>query len=184
MTNFTKKAIKETFVELLEEHPLSDITIKNIVEKCGINRNSFYYHYNDLPDLIEEIVKEDAEGIIKKYPSVKSIVECYDALIEFASQHKRAIMHIFKSVNREMFENYLMEVSEYLVRSYIEMAISGTNIGESSRQNLTDYYKCVCFGLVIEWLNKGMKEEYAQEFRKILVMRKDLALEIAKGLQD
>ena len=93
-------------------------------------------------------------------------------------------MHIFKSVNREMFENYLMEVSEYFVRSYIEMAVSGTNIGESSRQNLTDYYKCVCFGLVIEWLNKGMKEEYAQEFRKILVMRKDLAPEIAKGLQD
>ena len=160
MANFTKKAIKETFVELLEEHPLSDITIKDIVEKCGINRNSFYYHYHDLPDLIEEIVKEDAEGIIKKYPSVKSIVECYDALIEFASQHKRAIMHIFKSVNREMFENYLMEVSEYLVRSYIEMAVSGTSIGESSRQNLTDYYKCVCFGLIIEWLNKGMKEEY------------------------
>ena len=184
MANFTKKAIKETFVELLEEHPLSDITIKDIVEECGINRNSFYYHYHDLPDLIEEIVKEDAEGIIKKYPSVKSIVECYDALIEFASQHKRAIMHIFKSVNREMFENYLMEVSEYLVRSYIEMAVSGTSIGESSRQTLTDYYKCVCFGLVIEWLNKGMKEEYAQEFRKILVMRKDLAPEIAKGLQD
>ena len=64
------------------------------------------------------------------------------------------------------------------------MAVSGTNIGESSRQNLTDYYKCVCFGLVIEWLNKGMKEEYAQEFRKILVMRKDLAPEIAKVLQD
>ena len=64
MANFTKKAIKETFVELLEEHPLSDITIKDIVEKCGINRNSFYYHYHDLPDLIEEIVKEDAEGTL------------------------------------------------------------------------------------------------------------------------
>ena len=50
MANFTKKAIKETFVELLEEHPLSDITIKDIVEKCGINRNSFYYHYHDLPE--------------------------------------------------------------------------------------------------------------------------------------
>ena len=59
-----------------------------------------------------------------------------------------------------------MEVSEYFVRSYIEMAVSGTNIGESSRQNLTDYYKCVCFGLVIEWLNKGMKEEYAQAMEK------------------
>ena len=57
MANFTQKAIKETFIALLEEHPLSDITVKNIVETCGINRNSFYYHYQDIPALIEEIVK-------------------------------------------------------------------------------------------------------------------------------
>ena len=47
MANFTQKAIKETFIALLEEHPLSDITVKNIVETCGINRNSFYYHFQD-----------------------------------------------------------------------------------------------------------------------------------------
>ena len=59
MANFTRKAIKETFIALLEERPLSDITIKDIVETCGINRNSFYYHFQDLPALIEEIVKEE-----------------------------------------------------------------------------------------------------------------------------
>ena len=43
MANFTQKAIKDTFISLLEERPLSDITVKNIVETCGINRNSFYF---------------------------------------------------------------------------------------------------------------------------------------------
>ena len=42
---------------------------QDIVEKCGINRNSFYYHYQDLPALIEEIIKEEAEAIIRKYGS-------------------------------------------------------------------------------------------------------------------
>ena len=183
MANFTKKAIKDTFIELLEDHPLSDITVKDIVEKCGINRNSFYYHYHDLPELIEEIVKEDAEEIIRKYPSVKSIVECYDAAIEFASQHRRAIMHIYKSVNREMFEGYLMEVCECLVRSYTNMAVSTENVNEESIEIIINYYKCVCFGLLIEWLNKGMKETDAQNFRKILVMRKDLILDLLRELQ-
>lgn len=183
MANFTKKAIKDTFLELLDDHPLSDITVKDIVETCGINRNSFYYHYHDLPELIEEIVKEDAEEIIRKYPSVKSIVECYDAAIEFASQHRRAIMHIYKSVNREMFEGYLMEVCEYLVRSYTNMVVSTENVNGESVEIIINYYKCVCFGLLIEWLNKGMKETDAQNFRKILVMRKDLILELLRELQ-
>ena len=49
MVNRTKDAIKQTFLELLNEKPLNQITVKMIVEQCGINRNSFYYHYQDLP---------------------------------------------------------------------------------------------------------------------------------------
>ena len=45
LAGFTRKAIKETFITLLEERPISEITVKDIVETCGINRNSFYYHF-------------------------------------------------------------------------------------------------------------------------------------------
>ena len=45
MANFTRKAIKEAFLKLLNQRPLSQITVKDIVEDCGINRNSFYYHF-------------------------------------------------------------------------------------------------------------------------------------------
>lgn len=184
MANFTRKAIKETFIELLEEKPLADITVKNIVETCGINRNSFYYHYQDIPALIEEIVKEEAEGIIKKYPSVNSIVECYDALTEFASHRKKAIMHIYRSVNREVFEKNLMMVSEYFVRDYVQTALSDEPISEKDKQAIINYYKCVSFGLVIDWLNTGMTEETAQSIRRIFLLKKDHALEIAKLLQE
>ena len=39
MPNFTKMAIKATFIRLLDEKPLSQITVKDIVEECGVNRN-------------------------------------------------------------------------------------------------------------------------------------------------
>ena len=43
MSQFTKRAIMETFIKLLGEHPLDKITVKDIVEECGVNRNTFYY---------------------------------------------------------------------------------------------------------------------------------------------
>ena len=107
----------------MEERPLSEITVKDIVEKCGINRNSFYYHFQDLPTLLEEIIKEEAEGFIHSYPSVNSMVECFDAMIEFASKNKKAIMHIYRSVSREAFERHLMNVSEYFVQQYMDTAL-------------------------------------------------------------
>lgn len=40
-----QKAIEIALFKLLNEKPLSKITVKDIVEECGINRNSFYYHF-------------------------------------------------------------------------------------------------------------------------------------------
>ena len=183
MANFTKKAIKETFVEMIEQQPLSNITVKELVEKCGINRNSFYYHYQDIPALIEEIVKEEAEQILEKYPSVSTIVECFDALTEFATHRKRAIMHIYRSVNREVFERHLMNVSEYFVTNYVNSALTNESIGEADNKAICDYYKCVCFGLVLDWFNNGMTDEYAREIRRIFLLKKDWAKEFAEMLQ-
>ncbi len=183
MANFTKKAIKETFITMLEERPLSDITVKDIAEKCEINRNSFYYHYKDIPSLIEEIVKEEAEQILEKYPSVSTIVECFDALIEFASHRKKAIMHIYRSVSREVFERHLMMVSEFFVSNYVNTVLTGESVNETDKKTVIGYYKCVCFGLVLNWLSTGMKDEYAHEIRRIFLL-KDRAKEFAALLQE
>lgn len=154
------------------------------MERCGINRNSFYYHYQDLPSLIEELIKEEAEAIIRSYPSVTTIVECFDAVTEFASHRKKAIMHIFRSINRDVFEQNLMMVCEYFVRSYVDTALAQHAISEEDKKTIVDYYKCVCFGLTIDWLNCGMAENYIHSIRRIFVLKKDLALEIAELLQN
>ena len=45
--NRTKDAIVAAFGELLTERPLSKITVKDIVDRCEISRNTFYYHFED-----------------------------------------------------------------------------------------------------------------------------------------
>ena len=59
-SELTKKAINQAFLDILAEKPLEKITVRDITERCGINRNTFYYHYQDMPALIEEIVTEES----------------------------------------------------------------------------------------------------------------------------
>ena len=110
MANFTEKAIKASFVKLLNEKPLSKISVKDIVDDCGINRNSFYYHFRDIPALLEEIVTERTNIIIERYPTVNSLGECFAAAMAFALENKRAALHIYNSVSRDMFERELMKL--------------------------------------------------------------------------
>lgn len=49
---------------------------------------------------------------------------------------------------------------------------------------IIEYYKCVFFGLTIEWLNQGMAEEFAKSVRQVFLIKKNHALEIARLLKD
>ena len=77
----TRKAIKESFMLLLNQKPLSKITVKEIVANCGINRNSFYYHYSDIPTLLEEILIEKADAIFK--PEINGNILCRAAVLQY-----------------------------------------------------------------------------------------------------
>lgn len=68
MANFTKKAIRDSFVKLLNEKPLKQITVRDIVEDCGVNRNTFYYYYQDLPQLLESVINENCSGFLIRVP--------------------------------------------------------------------------------------------------------------------
>ena len=48
----TKELLTDTFWELLEEKAYSKITVNDIVSRCDVNRNTFYYHFQDIPSFI------------------------------------------------------------------------------------------------------------------------------------
>ena len=165
MPNFTKKAIKETFIELLDERPLNKITVKDIVEACGINRNSFYYHYQDLPALLEEVIAERVQALMSDHPTIDSIEDSFDAALDFVLDHKRAVLHIFNSLSRDVFERYLIDVCRYVVTTYIDTAFADQE--PERKQILIRYHKCACFGHIIDWLNTVMKDDVSAYFHQV-----------------
>lgn len=167
MPNFTKKAIKEAFLRQLSERPFSQITVKDIVEECGINRNSFYYHFEDLPSLAEEIIAEEVNELIARHPNIDSLEQSFDTVVEFVMSKKRAVYHIYNSLSRDIFERYLMELCAYIASTYVEAALSEQTIAEERKAAIIRFHKCTCFGTVIDWLNGGMKDDIAAYFRLI-----------------
>ena len=53
----TKKIIKDAFWELLEEKPYNKITVRDIVNRCCVNRNTFYYYFQDIPTLMVDSIE-------------------------------------------------------------------------------------------------------------------------------
>ncbi len=159
MADFTKKAIRDSFLNLLSEKPLKQISVRDIVDKCGINRNTFYYHFQDIPQLLESIISEDADRLILDHPSIDSMEECLDAIIDFSLKNKTVVLHIYRSINRDIFEQYQWRVCDRVVTKYIDGLLDGRTISPEDRKFIISYVKCVSFGLVIGWLDGGMEDE-------------------------
>ena len=66
MSDITKRAISASLKKILCEKNLSKITVQDIADDCGINRQTFYYHFQDIYDLMEWTCIEDAEKVLKE----------------------------------------------------------------------------------------------------------------------
>lgn len=180
MAGFTRQAIRNSFIKLINERPLAQITVKDIVEDCGINRNSFYYHYQDLPSMIEEIVLEDAEEIIRRHPTVDSLEEGLDAAISFALENRRAALHLYHSSSRDIYEQYLWRVCGHVVATYINTLFSGYSVGKKDKEIIIRYYKWICFGAVVDWLSGGMNDDIQAIFHRMNQLKKGMLEEIIR----
>ena len=59
MPNYTKQAIMNAFLRLLEEKSLAKITVQEIITECQISRNTFYYHFGDIYALLDALIQRD-----------------------------------------------------------------------------------------------------------------------------
>ncbi len=174
MANFTKKAIRESFVKLLMEKPLSQITVKDIVTDCGVNRNTFYYYFEDIPKLVEDMVMEDAEDLIRSYPTVEKIEDCLMEVVETALSKKKAVFHIYNSINREIYEQYLWKVCDYVIDSYVTMVLNGRRVSDSDLEVIKKYLSSVGFGIISGWLRNGMDDDIRSTLVRICEIKKGM----------
>lgn len=172
MANFTKNAIRASFIKLLNEKSVSQITIRDIVDDCGVNRNTFYYYYQDLPQLIESIVNEDAERMIREHPVIDSLEDCINAAVEFALANRRAVLHVYNSVNRDIYEQYQWRVCAYVIEAYVDRVLGERKLTPEDRITIIDYMKCMSFGMIMGWLETGMDQAALVRFRRILDLKR------------
>ena len=166
MANSTQNIILKTFEDMLERLPFERITVTALIKECNIGRNTFYYHYADLPALAEEIVTEQLDLLILDNADFNSLEQSFLQGIRFATENKRAMYHIYNSVNRDIFEQYLMKSSEYVVKAFVNNVLKDSSVSEQDRTLLIRHYKYICFGTVIDWMESGMRNDIKADIHR------------------
>ena len=168
--DYTKTAIKAAFIRLLNERPLNKISVKSIVDICNISRNTFYYHYQDIPSLLEEIIIEAANTLTQQHDTALSMETCIESAYEFAKNNRRAVYHIYTSSHRLELEKHVDRISGEMMHSYVEEQARGLRVSEADKKLVCDLYRFGITDIFYEWLENGMKEDLEAQIRRLSLL--------------
>lgn len=162
MSISTKEALAEALIELLRERTLDQITVKDITDRCRVNRQTFYYHFEDVYALLKWIFTQRLE---KTSIEMFSLDEWFDAFIFFFNDligERDLLINAYRSLDRDQLKTYLMKISYKLVENYANTHYSTIPIKKSNFEFVISFYSLMIVNIVIDWFEKGMPESYEQ----------------------
>ena len=171
MPQFTKRAIKDAFMSLLNERPFEKITVKEIIEKCGVSRNTFYYHFQDVYDLMGEILDDEMTRLETYNTETPNWIEAFKQATEFARQNKRAVYHLYKSVNHSYLERYIYNAIYCKMENLVNQRARGIECSQKEKRIMSEFYTFALMGEIFHWLNTDMKtniEEWVSELDSLI----------------
>ena len=156
-TIITKKILKETLLELLEEKPISKITIKEICDMSEMSRSTFYLHYQDQFMLLEDLENELIQNLLTTLGTLDSVINSMDGIIAFLriikSNPKTYKTLLCKSESKSFQEKLISVVAEAV------KARSPFNIDPQREDYIFTFIMFGSLNVITEWINNDFDME-------------------------
>ncbi len=160
----TKIAIEKSFLKLLSEKYFEKITVKDIVDECGVTRNTFYYYFEDVYDIIDEIIKRELKQAINEGQEKGiDLPKLLYAIVGFFVSDKTMASHLFKSSKKDEICIYIDRSVKLAVEYYANLAIRGRPITDGDLSIIVDFHRFAIMGLFNKWIANGMRYELKDE---------------------
>ena len=169
MAKFTRQAIMYSLLKLLQEKSIDKITVKDICELCEINRNTFYYYYSDIYQVLEELLKFETEKSLKEDQKYESFYEDFLKRYHLIIEYKKAVYNLYNSKNRDLILKYFQDITEDFVEKYVLKEVKGKNLLPEDIKFIIDFYSSSMIGNTLRWMRKGMQEKQEQLIYKLSV---------------
>ena len=155
----TKKVIAYEFKDLLKEKSFNKITVNDIAKKCNINRQTFYYHFQDIQDLVEWICVEETNKILNSNSNCKTWQEKFLSIFNLIYEEKIFVVNIYHSVSLEILRKNLYNMVYPIMYEEIDRMSKENKYNKEDIIFVTNFYKYAFVEIVLNWVEEGMKEE-------------------------
>lgn len=165
-STLSRKMLKDALLKLMQNRKAYDINVRELCEKAGVNRSTFYRHYNNIADILEEI-----------YDDIGKII----AETNTSASHDPAHTgnHIYKAIDffdkHPEYDPLILDEGRFLQifsERFKPLIADSINISKSGNENayLIDYLLGGTFIIIRNWIENNRKESAKQIADTIFVL--------------
>lgn len=147
--NITKKILTNSLKKLMTQKPLEKISVREITEECGLNRQTFYYHFSDIYNQLEWLYQQEVIALFADNKGTRLWQEGLLKFFNYCRDNREMCYCTLKSFGREyLFRCFYHDVYE-IFRGTIDILSEGLNMSDEYKERLTQYY-VISFGSIVE----------------------------------
>lgn len=170
MAIHTKRAIMRTFQQMLEEMPFDKITVSALVRRCEISSNTFYYHYQDIYQLLDLWISNELARFVpgedSEFTDWKLATK---ALMRDCREHSRIIYHIFNSISRDRLERYVFTLTDDAFFQVVRR-IAGDQLAEETALEIAAFCRYAYIGFFMQFLWNRMQSDIDESVDRLGVL--------------
>lgn len=147
----TKKMLSAALKDAMKSKALSKITVSEIVRVCGVNRKTFYYHFQDIYDLLKWTLEQEAVEVVKKFDLLVNADDAISFVIDYVEENRHILSCAYNSMGRDELRQFFYADFIEITMSLVEQAQAHTGCRADAKfkRFLAEFYTEALAGMLI-----------------------------------
>lgn len=169
MSSATKRILAMSLKRLLVQMPLKDITIQLLVSDAEVSRKTFYYHFQDIYDLLEWCLVDEGKRILEGHTTADTWQQGLRSMFHYFQENRVMILNIYRSLHKdsELLEEHVSRMVQPILEQIFNAQPDSERVTEEDRQFILELYSFGLVKLFMHWVGSGMKTDTEYMMNKI-----------------
>ena len=149
----TKKALAESLKRIMKTKPFSKVTVSEIIQDCGVNRKTFYYHFEDIYALLKWVFDEEAMETVKNFNMLTDHMDAIYFIMDYVEKNDYIVNCVNDSAGRDELKRFFCTDLMSIITSVINESEEKQNswLDPEFKEYVAGFYTEAISCMLINW---------------------------------
>ncbi len=168
----TKTALAAGLKKFMKKKPLGKITVSEIITDCNVNRKTFYYHFEDIYDLLKWMLEQEAIEVVKNFDFLIDYEDAIKFVIKYVKENSHILNCAYDSMGRDELKRFFYNDFSSVVHNVINDTEAKNNLSvtDDFKEFICDFLTEATAGMLVNGFKNKQKIEQHDVIQNITVI--------------